>query len=222
MDEIGRKSIGSEGVFNEGQSDPFLSAVAGNALASRTISTTCDKSVHDVPKKAVLLDQMPLKEFFIMRPLNIAGSSAKSSNPKLQLLHRKALEFAEEYGFGDERYESDIAVAVPNSRIDMLYSQDLNFDYQKGKVLPRQAFKMTNYLDHGIVPFKLTEVIHASPDAENVYDMVYIPSICKQNFSACEHPTYGLILKHLANCQDISMGCNKERLDDLLQVSFRS
>lgn len=98
---------------------------------------------------------------------------------------------------GSTRVESDIAVPVPSSR--------WNFIYTPTKLITQNTvINQTEYKDFSHLldssKFLFTESAHLPFDNENTLSMAYINKACMAAES-CEHPTFRYMIQHLANCK---------------------
>src|SRR5690606_35563422 len=127
-----------------------------------------------------------------IRPLNVAGMANLSG-----ILARKSkgvsvsFEWLKPTVFGGDHFESDTMVAIPSARFDSSYSQDLRTDYESNRIDENLAPIVTNYS-----PFLIVNSVHASPIADDIYDLSYLPTKCMA-IADCDHPTYFSVLNHL-------------------------
>lgn len=138
---------------------------------------------------------------------------------------QKALHFIYKYfsanGFSSEkinsskpdRPESDVAVIVPSSRSEFIFSnqslschsEPTSFEsFSKASV-----FKDTQYY--------LTEAIHSPIVSESSVGIASIPSLCA-DAEKCQHPSYRILLKSLAHCDKYS--CDSEAYQNIVQKQF--
>lgn len=161
-------------------------------------------------RRAIGIDKNPDSDQFIKaRFLNIAGivpdkisekAAAKIDSSVTKLWMQASTNFLRTVGFGGEHYESDAAVIIPSARLDFIYGEALNKDYQPDEVLEFKSFHQTKYMQNTDVPFILVRAAHASPDISDFYDVVEIPEFCVVP-NLCDHPTYKFVIKHLLNCE---------------------
>lgn len=135
--------------------------------------------------------------FHRIRPLNIAGIANISELVEANLPPAAPLlEVFKPLLFGGRHFESDMMVSIPSARFDSIYSQDIREDYVENTIDGANGHPITtNYS-----PFLIVKSIHASPMAESVYDLSFLPSKC-MNISACDHPTYLHILRHFMGAE---------------------
>ncbi len=161
-------------------------------------------------RRAIAIDKIPDSEKYIKaRFLNIAGivpdkiskqTAAKIDSSATKLWMQMSTNFLQTVGFGGEQYESDTAVIIPSARLDFIYGEALNKDYQADEVLEFKSFQQTKYMQDTDIPFILVRAVHTSPNIKNFYDVVEIPKFCVTP-SLCDHPTYKFVIKHLLNCE---------------------
>jgi hypothetical protein len=99
-------------------------------------------------------------------------------------------------GFGDDRYESDIAVLVPSGRMKFLYAEDLGKDDAQKKITGDSYKEADFYANNDWI---VTESVHSPIFPSYNVGMAYIPKSCEE-LSNCVHPTYRYVLSALANC----------------------
>lgn len=178
-------------------------------------------------RRAIGLDKMDPKAIpYKLRTLGIAGVMPKTSNPQFEnftsekskdeyLILAKVMGT---YGFGGDRYESDLAVILPSARFDFIYGEALNSGYKANENLPFTEFKTTDYYGTGTQPLFIMDTVHASGDA-HLYDLVEIPGSCLDT-TTCKHPTYRYLLMHLANCRSEVNNCNGEAIQKIIFPMF--
>ncbi len=178
-------------------------------------------------RRAIAIDKMPDSEKYIKaRFLNIAGivpdkiskrTAAKIDSSITKLWMQVSTNFLETVGFGGEHYESDTAVIVPSARLDFIYGEALNKNYQPNEVLEFKSFQQTKYVQDLDVPFILVRAVHTSLNINNYYDVVNIPKFCVEP-NLCDHPTYKFVIKHLLNCESESENgkCDQDKYKTLM------
>jgi len=94
---------------------------------------------------------------------------------------------------GQYEYEADTAVSIPSSQLDSIYVDDVVADYHENRVTPGSLSYQTHYADNVSV-----YGIHASPKANEFYDIAFLPSGLCPDIIDCIHPTYEIIYRHFA------------------------
>ncbi len=97
--------------------------------------------------------------------------------------------------FGGNRPESDSAVMAPSSRMEFIYTDNLQNESEN---LNFENFKDSNIFSDS--EFIVTESLHAPVDLSTQVGMASIPRTCIVN-RQCAHPTFGYILDSAANCK---------------------
>lgn len=157
------------------------------ALGSRTI-INFRKNVLKFP--TALLEKMREK----IRPANIAGAARLDelfANKTYGL--SSLLAGLQKYTFGGKYFESDIAVSVPSAHFDSIYTIDHTANYIDGQITPLND-QHTHRTD--FAPLTILNTIHASPWADEVYDMAYVPQKCL-TYRLCNHPTFKYVIDHM-------------------------
>lgn len=113
---------------------------------------------------------------------------------------------------GNLRVESDIAVPVPSSRWDFIYTPTHVIN-QDTTISSTDYKNFTHLLNRSKVLF--TESAHLPFDTENTLSMAYINKSCLA-VETCNHPTYRYILEHLANCKDTN-NCDQYAYQNIIQ-----
>ncbi len=99
-------------------------------------------------------------------------------------------------GFGDDRYESDVAVLVPSGRMKFLYAEDLT-KAGAAKEITGDSYQEADFYANN--DWIVTESVHSPIFPSYNVGMAYIPKSCEE-LSECVHPTYRYVLSALANC----------------------
>ncbi len=164
-----------------------------------------------------------------VRMINLAGVFPSWNNPFMQKLleehapnlSQKNYELIKKELFtifnSGTRWESDSVVNTSSTRIGFMYSIDLG-DYKKNKLTPASSFQTSYFLGQD-VPLHLIETVHASPEANRLMDIAYVPERCLEK-DQCDHPSYKTIFKHLANCDRVNSTCDKEKYQTFLDALF--
>lgn len=96
---------------------------------------------------------------------------------------------------GEDEYEDDTAVPLPSARPSFLYARALDEGYAGGALVPASAFAEAR-----LAPFVLVNAIHLSPVVELPQisrGVAQVQAGCIES-AACDHPSFGLVLAHLA------------------------
>ncbi len=176
-------------------------------------------------RRAIGIDKNQDSDKFIKaRFLNIAGivpdkispqAAAKIDSSIKKFWMQVSTNFLKTIGFGGEHYESDTAVIIPSARLDFIYGEALNTNYQVDEVLEFKSFQQTKYMQSTDVPFLLVRAVHASPNINDFYDVVEIPKFCMVP-NLCDHPTYKFVIKHLLNCENENSQCDQSKYKRLM------
>ena len=176
-------------------------------------------------RRAIGVDKKEDSDKYIKaRFLNIAGivpdkisahAAAKIDSSIKKFWMQVSTNFLKTIGFGGEHYESDTAVIIPSARLDFIYGEALNKNYQVDEVLEFKSFQQTKYMQNTDVPFLLVRAVHASPNINDFYDVVEIPKFCLVP-NLCDHPTYKFVIKHLLNCENENNQCDQAKYKKLI------
>lgn len=113
---------------------------------------------------------------------------------------------------GNKRVESDIAVPVPSSRWNFIYTTPKN-------ITQDTVINSTDYKDFSHLvarsKFLFTESSHLPFDNENTLSMAYVNKSCLE-VETCTHPTYRYIIEHLANCK-LNAECNQDQFQNIIE-----
>ncbi len=171
-------------------------------------------TIYKFRRSTIAIDKQPeLKKLFKAKLVNIAGIFPKDDS-KLYYKHAQNDKFTKfildnlrkfffDVGFGGDRYESDIAVLAPSSRLGFLYADDIS-DESKGKEISADSFQEADFFSDS--KWILTESLHTPIKPSHNVGMVYLPKYCL-DINACDHPTYRYILMSVANCEGMK-NCN--------------
>ncbi len=175
-------------------------------------------------RRAISIDKKEDSDQYIKaRFLNVAGivpdkisahAAAKIDSSFKKFWMQASTNFLKTIGFGGEHYESDTAVIIPSARLDFIYGEALNKNYEPDEVLEFKDFQQTKYMQNTDVPFLLVRAVHASPNINDFYDVVEIPKFCLVP-NLCDHPTYKFVVKHLLNCENNSNQCDQAKYQKL-------
>jgi hypothetical protein len=182
-------------------------------------------TVYKFRRSTIALSKRPeLKKLFTAKLVNIAGIFPKDQN-KLYYKHvhndksfmTKATRFILDtlrsfffdVGFGGDRYESDVAVLAPSSRLGFMYADDLD-DGSRAEITG-ESFKEADFFDGS--KWILTESLHSPISPAHNVGMAYLPKYC-MDIKACDHPTYRYILNSVANCDGMK-NCNTAVLNQI-------
>ena len=145
-----------------------------------------------------------------VRVLNVAGNAnlkrITQENTTLLKPKSKAKQVLSNYFsgkidtvFGLTEYEADMLVSIPSATLNTMTVQKLNTDYEMGESTMPWEFNTFDKADRLLV-----RTVHASPKAEDVYDIVYTPKHCIEDEN-CDHDTYNYVLNYLRgySLQDI-------------------
>lgn len=145
---------------------------------------------------------------------SISSASAKqmleeqpSLSEMVASLKGKPINVGKEYNV----VESDIAVPVPSSRWNFIYTQPKEIT-QDTTINSNEYKNFSHLLDRS--KFLFTESAHLPFDNENTRSMAYIPKNCEK-VETCDHQTYRYILEQLANCEKHQ--CNSEEFNGIVQ-----
>jgi hypothetical protein len=122
--------------------------------------------------------------------------------------------FAKSYSVNEDnnRIESDIAVLVPSSRWDFIYTPPTKVN-QNLHIGAGQYKNFSQLLDRS--EFLFTESAHLPFDTKNTTSMAYVGPNCLK-VETCDHPTFRYIVKALANCVDGNL-CENAPYDNIIE-----
>lgn len=196
------------------------------AFASDTINSLRLLSIKmdNDPSIAELIEQLPLRLINITGVLpqdkNDLYSQASKNGFLVTDLTKKIINvvykiFSKSYKVlpdGKFRIESDIAVPVPSSRWNFIYtqSQKIKNDIVVDDIQYRD-FK--HFVDKS--KYLFTESAHFPFDNENTLSMAYINKECLL-VETCNHPTYRYIIEHLSNCKN-NTSCDANAFENIVQ-----
>lgn len=167
-------------------------------------------TIYKFRRSTIALSREPeLKAKMRARIINLAGvfptdkSKLYYKNPPNNIwykISKKVLNFIQtnffRIGFGDDRYESDVAVLVPSSRLKFLYAEDLQEEGEKK--ISGSDFREADFFSGN--EWLLTESVHSPLFPSINVGMAYIPPSC-MNVETCTHPTYRYILSAVSGCE---------------------
>ncbi|MEZ0392920.1 MAG: esterase/lipase family protein, partial [Pseudobdellovibrionaceae bacterium] len=209
---------------------PFIKAFGGSEyrMSRREITDMAFGSdvVHSFRKMAVQLDMDP--EFnkklrsLPVRLINLTGIMPQDKNkifssPQTSTVSsftKKMINFVYRLfarnNANGGRVESDIAVTVPSSRWDFIYTppKQVTSDLQ---ISSAEFRNFENLVKRS--KFIYSETVHLPFESENTFSMAYINQSCLQ-VETCNHPTFRYILEQLANCPENS--CDPQAFNDVI------
>jgi pimeloyl-ACP methyl ester carboxylesterase len=177
------------------------------------------------PTLAAEIERLPVRLVNIIGILpsnrNHLFSNASKSGNLVSNLTKTVINFiydvlTRSYG-GEKLVESDIAVPVPSSRWNFLYTPPKSIT--QNTVISQTDYKDFSHLV-GSSKFLFTESAHLPFDTENTLSMAYINKSCMA-VETCEHPTFRYVIQHLANCKTdrnpTGNQCAGTSYDDIVQ-----
>lgn len=184
--------------------------------AFRQMSIALDNN----PAAVAEIERLPVRLVNIIGILprnrnDIFSSTSKSGN-MVSKMTKRIINFVYDtytrsYG-GVNQVENDIAVPVPSSRWNFIYTTPKSI--QQNTMVSSTEYKdFTHLVERS--EYLYTESAHLPFDNEYTLSMAYVNKSCLE-VATCDHPTFRYVIEYLANCKNNS-ACNKKAYNEIVK-----